>query len=182
MKKIVQTLLMVSVLFLSVQSGYAKDKVWSDEAFDLSSVHRLLILEPNYYLFKDGASVEDIVNMFQTEGASNMYVLTKAEMETNILRDAKIDLKTLDAKKAQDVFDEHMKKYVDAYMVATIVHNSRVVIVYEVYSAQTKQLIFRDEVLAGKSEKDSIGTYAKLTKTFYKDFQKEAKAQAKKRK
>lgn len=182
MKKIVQIFLVACLVIIGAQSAFAGEKVWFDENYDLSGVHRLMIAEPNYAQFKDGATKEEIMDMFQQQGISSMYVLKKSDVEKNILRDAGIDVGTLDAEKAKKVLDAHMDKYVDAYMVATVIHNRRITIFYDMFSAKTKERIFTEQIIAGSSDKDTLATYQKLTAQFYKDFQKEAKKQDKKNK
>lgn len=181
MKKIMQMLLVICVMVGAAQIGFAKDRTWSDENFDLSSVHRMLILEPNYSRFENGATSQDIMDMMYQEGVSSMYMMQKSDLERNILRDTGVDIGKLDAKQAEKAINDHMEKYVDAYVVATVVHNKRVVLFFDVYSAKTKRLVFTDQVVAGGSDPDTIATYAKLTKNFYKDIQKEAKEQLKKK-
>lgn len=177
MKRISKILLIIVLVALHMQVVSAANKVWVDENFNLSSIRRLLISEPNYSPAKEGPSTDEVMGMFYQEGTlSTLYVLQKSDIEKNILRDVSIDLAALAPDKAKEAFDAQVLKYTDGYLVATIIHNSRVVIFYDVYSATTKELVFSYQAMAGSKDDDNITTYKRLTKNFYKEFEKKIKS------
>lgn len=181
MKKLLQMLLVACVVLVNVQLVSANpEKTITTDGFDLSTIHRLVIVDPQYSPVKDGATKDDVMNMFYKTGASaRIYVMPKSDVEKSILKDSNVDLSALETKKANEVFTANVAKYADAYMVATIVHNSRVVIFYDVYSAQTNQIVYSYEIVAGSHDDDSLKTYEGLTKNFYRSFEKTVQQQIK---
>jgi hypothetical protein len=175
MKKISQLFIIVCFVLLNVQLVSA-GQAWSDESYDFSKAHKFLIAEPNYTAVVGGSTVEEVKNVMYLQAQYlNMYPITTAEVDKNILRDSSIDLAKLrieDAKQAESIFNSEMEKYTDLYMVATIVHNTRVMIFYDVYSAQTKQPVFTYQIVASSTDEDNLMTYKQLTKRFYKEFNK----------
>lgn len=177
MKKISQLFLIVCLILLNVQFVSAAAKSWSDTEYDFSKAHKLLIVEPNYNFAEGNATSEEIMNMLYEQAAKSlhMFALNTEDIERNILRDTSIDLaklKTEDEKQAQTVFENEFIKYTDLYLVATIVHNSRVMIFYDVYSTQTKQPVFTYQIVASSTDPDNLMTYKQLTKSFYREFNK----------
>ena len=176
MKKISQMFIIVCLVLLNVQLVSAAEKPWIDPTFDFSKAHRILILKPNYTVDTGGATSEEVTDMLYQEAKQlNMYPLNMSDIDKNVLRDSAIDLPKLrgdDPKKAEGVFNNEALKYTDLYMVATIVHNNRVMIFYDVYSMKTKQLVYTYKSVAGSSAGDTIATYQELTKSFYKEFNK----------
>jgi hypothetical protein len=181
MKKLLQMLLVVCVVFLNAQLVSANpERTITTEGFDLSTIHRLVIVDPQYSPVKDGATKDAVMNMLYKIGASaRIYVMPKSDVEASILKDSSVDLSSLEPKKADELFKSNVGKYADAYMVATIVHNSRVVIFYDVYSAQTNQIVYSYEIAAGSNDDDSLKTYEGLTKDFYRSFEKTVQQQIK---
>jgi len=149
MKKLLQMLLVVCVVFLNAQLVSANpERTITTEGFDLSTIHRLVIVDPQYSPVKDGATKDAVMNMLYKIGASaRIYVMPKSDVEASILKDSSVDLSSLEPKKADELFKSNVGKYADAYMVATIVHNSRVVMMY-ILRRQTRLCILMKLLLA----------------------------------
>lgn len=180
MKKLSQLLIIACFMILNVQFVSAAT-VWSDENTDLSQVHGMVVCEPNYSETKGseitGKAVAEMIYN-QAQPLKGLYALSVAEIEKNILRDSGVNVATIkatDEKKAEEAFLAGMAKYADAYLVTTVVHNSRVMIFYDVYSTKTNKPIFTYQIVAGSDDPDSLATYQTLTKKFYREFQKAAK-------
>lgn len=185
MKKIVMLFVFVCMVFLQAQVGLAADKVWSDDDFRLSSIHRLYLneYEMNYSPSGTSPKISEIADMFYQNGmAAKYFVLPDADFSRFLLRDGKIDLTALQGADLKKTVREHVADYADAYVVMTIVHNNRVVIFYDVYAAQTGKMVFSYQVVAGSGDDDNLRTYEGLTKRFYQALEKETKVQAKKKK
>ena len=183
MKKLVQIFIFACVVCLNVQIGFSAEKVWSDDNFDLSSIHRIYFDDMNYGQIADSPQPAEIMNMFYAQGAqAKLLILQQTDVDRLLLRDFKVEIKNLDAKTAKKVIKEHLNAYVDVYIVPTIVHNNRVVIFYDVYSAQTGKMVFSYQTIAGAKDEDNLETYEALTKNFYKALDKEAHKQLKKKK
>lgn len=179
MKKISQLLVIVCFVLLNVQLVSA-GQAWSDASYDFSKAHKLLIVKPNYTFTEGQVTSDELTDMMYQQAQSlDMYVLNTADIDKNILRDSASDLPKLrveDAQKAETVFNSEMTKYTDLYMVATIVHNTRVMVFYDVYSAATKQPVFTYQIVASSTSDDNMVNYRHLTKVFYKEFSKAMKA------
>lgn len=180
MKKISQLFIIVCFVLLNVQLVSAAAQAWTDTNYDFSKAHKLLIVKPNYN-FNEGQVTSDELTdmMYQQAQSLDMFALNTADIDKFILRDSAIDLPKLrveDAKKAENIFNSQMGKYTDLYMVATIVHNTRVMVFYDVYSAETKQPVFTYQIVASSTSDDNMVNYRHLTKTFYKEFNKAMKA------
>jgi len=175
MKKISQLFIIVCFVLLNVQLvSAAATQAWTDTSYDFSKAHKLLIVKPNYTFTEGQVTSDELTDMMYQQAQSlDMYVLNTADIDKNILRDSAIDLPKLrveDAQKAETVFNSEMTKYTDLYMVATIVHNTRVMVFYDVYSAATKQPVFTYQIVASSTSSDDMVNYRHLTKVFYKEF------------
>lgn len=180
MKKISQLFIIVCFVLLNVQLVSAAAQAWTDTNYDFSKAHKLLIVKPNYNFTEGQVTSDELTDMMYQQAQSlDMFALNTADIDKFILRDSAIDLPKLrveDAKKAENIFNSQMGKYTDLYMVATIVHNTRVMVFYDVYSAETKQPVFTYQIVASSTSDDNMVNYKHLTKTFYKEFNKAMKA------
>lgn len=181
MKKLVQILLVVCMMLMSMQVVFANaDKVTVMDGADLTSIHRLAIAAPQYTPLKDGPDKAAFTSvLYDASSVARMYVVSKDDMEKNILRDASVDINTLDKSQAGKAFKENVAKYADAYVVATVANNSRVVCFYDVYKAGTNELLYSYQIVANKSDADTVATYMGLTQQFYKNFERSAQKQIK---
>ena len=64
-------------------------------------------------------------------------------------------------------------------MVPTVVHNDRVVIFFDVYAAATNKLVYTYQIVADRTDPDTLATYQELTKQFYRAFDKSVQKQLK---
>lgn len=178
MKKISQLFIIVCFVLLNVQlvSAAAPAQAWTDTSYDFSKAHKLLIVQPNYTFTEGQVTSDELTDMmYQHAKGLGMDILNTSDIDRNILRDSAIDLGKLrgeDAKKAENIFNSQMGKYTDLYMVATIVHNTRVMVFYDVYSAATKQPVFTYQIVSSSTSSDDMVNYRHLTKVFYKEFNK----------
>lgn len=180
MKKLLQVFVFSFAVLLNVQLASASDKVWVDEDFPLSSIHRLYFGDMNYAENEYSPKASDIMATFADQGAqANMMVLRQADLERLLLRDFNINMAALDSKQAKAAVREHLDTYVDGYVVPTLVHNQRVVAFFDIYSAKTGRMVFSYQVIAGSRDDDTLDTYQKLTREFYKALNKEIKRQSK---
>jgi ABC-type cobalt transport system substrate-binding protein len=181
MKKLVQILLVVCMMLISMQVVFANaEKVTVMDGADLTSIHRLAIAAPQYTPLKNGPDKAAFTSvLYNASSVARMYVVSKDDMEKDILRDASVDVNTLDKKEANKVFKENIAKYADAYVVATVANNSRVVCFYDVYKAGTNELLYSYQIVANGSDADTVATYMALTQQFYKNFDRSAQKQLK---
>lgn len=183
MKKLLQVLLFSCLVLFNVQVGSAADKIWVDEDFDLTSVHRLYFGDMNYAESQESPKAADIMAMFATQSTQGkMMVLQQADLDRLLLRDFNVNLKNLDDKQKKSAIREHLDTYVDAYVVPTIVHNQRVVMFFDLHSVKTGKMVFSYQAIASPGDDDELSTYEALTKDFYKALDKEISKQLKNKK
>lgn len=175
MKNVTKLLWVLCILMLPAQLSLAADRVWSSENFDAKAANRLLICPAKYSQGAGEVTAEQMQEIFYQQGKeSKLYVLTPEDVKRNILRDASIDLTALektDPEKAAEVFQSEMHKYVDAYLVATVVHNSRIAVFYDLFAPGTTDMLYSYQIVASSSADDNSKTYEKLTDSFYKNLQ-----------
>jgi hypothetical protein len=181
MKKLMQMMLVICLVLASVQIVSASgEKVTADKDFELSSIHRLAIADPQYTPIKDGVTKADISNMIYVMGEkARLQLIPNDVISKSLQRDKKVDLTALDKKQADAAFQANIADYADAYMVATVVHNDRVVIFYDIYSAANNKLVYTYQVVADRTDPDTLATYQELTKKFYRAFDKSVQKQIK---
>lgn len=181
MKKIMQMLLVLCLVLTGVQVVSASgEKTTADKDFSLAGIHRLVIADPQYTPMKDGATKADISNMIYAMGEkARLQLIPKDFIAKNILQDTKVDISALDKKQADAAFQANVAKYADAYLVPTVVHNNQVVIFYDIYSAVDNKLVYTYQVVADRTDPDTLATYQELTKKFYRAFDKSVQKQLK---
>lgn len=184
MKKVTKLLWVLCVLLLPAQLSLAADRVWSSESFDAKTVNRIVICPAKYSQGAGEVTPEQMQDVFYQQGKeSKIYVMTPEDVKRNILRDSSVDLTALektDPEKAAELFQSEMSKYADAYLVATVVHNSRIAVFYDLYAAGTTDMVYSYQIVASSSADDNVKTYEKLTDNFYKNLQ-DAKKEKKKK-
>ena len=185
MKKILMAMLLAVIFCWQNPAEAARSNIWQDDSYNLSSIQRFY-LNPymmNYAISKTSPAVKDISDSFSEIGMENKYfVVSDNDMQRFIKRDYKVDVLGKSDKEAAAAIEPYISQYADAYVVMTIVHNNRVVIFYEVYEANSNKMVYSYQVIAGGSDEDNLKTYDKLTKNFFNEFDRSAKAQAKHKK
>ncbi|MGL5271423.1 MAG: coenzyme F(420) biosynthesis enzyme [Selenomonadaceae bacterium] len=182
MKKLMQMLLVACLMITGVQVAAASsDKTTIEKDFSLATIHRLAVADPQYTPLKDGAKKEEITAMIYAVGQekAKMQIIPGEVIAANILRDAKVDINTLDKKQADALFKANVGTYADAYLVPTVVHNDRVVIFFDIYAASTNKLVYTYQVVADRTEGDNLVTYERLTRDFYRSYGKSLQKQLK---
>lgn len=144
-----------------------------EEDVDLTAIKKLAIAYPSYYkMVEEEPTVEEFTQDLYTAGktSSKFDIISYDEVAAAIRRDTGIDLLSLDPSDAEKLFSQHVAKYADSYLVATVANNSgRPWIFFYVYNSADATLMYTYSVqshLIGKNAKD----YNKAAEGFYKQF------------
>ncbi len=181
MKKGIQMFLVLCMMLLGMQVAFAGgEKATVDKDFELATIHRMVLVEPQYTPLKDGAAKADITNMMFKMGEKARFQLLPYDLVlNNIQRDKNVSFASMDKKEVSKIFEANAAQYADAYMVPTVVHNDRVVIFFDVYAAATNKLVYTYQIVADRTDPDTLATYQELTKQFYRAFDKSVQKQLK---
>ena len=184
MRKLVQMLVTLCMIAFATQVAFAEsDRETIEEGADLASIHRLAVAIPKYYPVGENApTLEELTKIvYDGSKAARCYVLSYNEVAQGINTDYHLNIKVLDAKKAEKAFKEHVAKYADAYVETWVANNSGTTCFFSVYKAGTNELLYNYEVRASKWSKGDAKTYLSLSEQFYKHFEHAATEQQKKK-
>lgn len=176
----------VCIVLLNAPTGFASSNETAiAEGADLTGIKRVVICQPVYTETGDITS-EDLLESICTQGQRlKLDTVTEKIVQREILKSSNIDVAAMaetDAKQAKEAFFKELPKYADAYIVPTVIHNSRVVLFFEVYSAESNKRIYTSQVVASRNMADNMETYELMTKRFYRDFLNDIEAQQKDKK
>ncbi|MBO6304394.1 MAG: coenzyme F(420) biosynthesis enzyme [Selenomonadaceae bacterium] len=183
MKKFLK-LVMFTMMFslLSVTAFAHADQETIAEGADLSSVKRIALGWPLYVKVdeKDLSDREIIETVYGASKVARAYVLSYDAAAQEIKKGTKIDILSLEKKKAAEEFKKNIKNYADAYVILTIANNSRLTLFFDMYRAGTDELLYTYQIVANRSDKSDKNTYNALSEQFYKHFERAATEQQKK--
>ena len=185
MKLMSKILALLFVLTLWTGACEAASAETIDNGEELARVKRLAIGYPDYYqtLEKEPTMDEFIKMLYEAAKVSRSYVISYDEMAAKIQQDTGIDIRVLPKMDARKIFKEHVYKYADAYVMFTLVNNSRISLFSEVYAVNTNELLYRLQVQGSKSdESKNVKTYKTMAEEFYRAIDKAAQSEAKKKK
>ncbi len=183
MKKLMQMLLVLCLVVFSTQVAFANsDKVTLVEGADITGIHRLALAKPLYMQTDKLAPTMDQLVQIESEASkvARMYVIPYDTVAASVKTDTKVDIKALDRHQAAKVFKENAGKYADAYVVLTVANDSRTSFFFDVYKADSNELLYSYQIQANRSEKDDVTTYQNLCEQFYKNFERSIGEQQKK--
>ena len=171
-KKFFAALTMLVMLFTSSVTLAAFEESIEDDV-DLTTVKKIAVAFPNYYKIEEKEpSIDELTREIYQAGKENSTreIISYDDVASAIRRDTGIDIYKLDVVEAEKVFESHVAKYADSYVVATFANNSgKPWIFYYIYKAGDNKLMYTYSIqskLLGKNTKD----YRKSAEGFYKQF------------
>ncbi len=178
------------MLFFTTSAAFAMPStktVIMDDSFNLSTIHSIAVAMPDYIQTKNSPKIEDVMatlaqSGFDAKQLKNVTVIPYTVIANAIEKDSGVDLQTLDKNAAKKVFKQDIGKYADAYLVATIANDSRVVIFYDLYSAKNGAYLYSFEVIGGGQGDNNINAYKSFNGLFYNGFAESVKSQYKDKK
>lgn len=172
MKNFFAALTMFAVLLTSSIALAAFEETIEDDV-DLSTVNKIAVAYPNYYKIDEkepeiGEFMRSIYEAGKME--SIREILSYEDIASAIRRDTGIDIHLLDVPEAEKVYNEHVAKYADSYVIATVANNSGMSwLFFYVYNATDQKLMYAYSIqsrVIGKNGKD----YLKAAEGFFKQF------------
>ena len=185
MKRTVQLILMMCMLLMTQVALAAASGETIEEGADIASVKRLAIAYPDYFKeFDKEPTIEEFTQLvFDASKSARCYVISYDEIAAKIKAETLVDIKVLPKMEARKIYNEHVAKYADAYLIATVANYWRINFFGNIYKAGTNELLYSLQIQGGKDESSkSAGTYKRLAETFYKTFDTAAQEQMKKNK
>ncbi len=180
--KTILTLIFAFVLMIGVCEAATAETV--NNGAELARMKRLAVAYPDYYqtLEKEPTLNEFMTALFEAgRVARDTYVVSYDSMVNNIKADTGIDIKVLPKAEARRIFKEHVYKYADGYLYATLANNSRLNLFCEVYLPNTNELVYVLRVEGSKSdETKNVKTYKEMAEEFYRAFEKAVQTEEKK--
>lgn len=145
-----------------------------EEGADLTGIKRLTICLPYYTQMLEGEpTYEEFVKGLAEAGkkTKGYEVMSYNDLAREIKADTAIDIRRLPTPESKKLFREHVGKYADAYMFATLANNSRVNLFVSVHDAKTHEMLYDFRVEGGKStEHKTLKAYQMLAEKFYEAF------------
>ena len=194
MRKLFQIMFMLCMVIFTAQPAFAgssqqpqqqqeqQTETITDGA-DLSAIRIIAVGYPRYTpVAATDPSYSHLIQIIHKAGkVSKCQVLSFDEVADCIRKDKRLNIKTIDEKKAMEEFKKYVDDYADAYLIVWVANNSRTSFFFDVYKSGTNELLYTCEVIASKYAKDSEYTFTDLTEQFYKKFDNAAEKQRKER-
>ena len=172
MKRFLAALAMLAV-FLTSSVALAAYEENIEEGVDLRTIKTMAIAMPNFYKMEDAEpTIDELTKMLYASGRdySTHDVISYEDIAASIRRDTGIDIYSIDPTEAEKIYNKHIGKYADTYMISTIANNSgKPWLFFYVYNAADSKLLYTYSIqsnIIGKNAKD----YRKAADGFYKQF------------
>ncbi len=172
MKKFFAALTMFAVLLTSSIALAAFEETIEDDV-DLSAVKKIAVAYPNYYKMEDtepeiGEFMRSIYEAGKME--SMREILSYEDIASGIRRETGIDIHLLDVPEAEKIYNAHVAKYADSYVVATVANNSGMAwLFFYVYNASDQKLMYAYSIQSRVIKKNGKD-YLKAAEGFFKQF------------
>ncbi len=182
MKKIVHLLLFIMVMAVSCPSALAYwEEGKAQEGQTVADVEKLAIGAPLYTEKEGYPTREEYINVLNTRGSKvspkKYKVIPYDDIAKDILQKTGKDLYKLTRIPAVRVFKNHVAEYADAYVVPTVTMGRRTVLFFEVYSAETNELLYTYQIILASDDLDTVQTYSDMVSLFYDAFATEIETQ-----
>ena len=177
MKKFLAVLIMLTVFVTSSIAFAAYEENIEDDA-DLVSVKKMAVAYPNYYKIEEAEpEIYDFAKDIYNAGrfTSSREIVSYEDVASAIRRDTGIDIHSLDVPEAEKVYNQHIGRYADAYVITTVTNNSkRPWLFFYVYNAADSKLMYTYSIQSNVLDK-TAKDYGKAAEDFFKQFDETAK-------
>lgn len=176
-KKFLVALMMLAMLLTSSIALAAYEESIEDDV-DLNAVKKIAIAFPNYYKTEDSEpDVYDFAREIYNAGrfTSSREIVSYEDIASAIRRDTGIDIHSLEVVEAEKVYNQHVTRYADSYVIATVTNNSkRPWLFFYLYNAADSKLMYTYSIQSNTLDKTSKD-YGKAAEEFFKQFDTTAK-------
>ena len=168
---------MFAVFMTSSVALAAYEESIEDDA-DLNAVKKMAVAYPNYYRTEETEpEIYDFTKDIYNAGrfTSSREIVSYEDVVAAIRRDTGIDIHSLDVTEGEKVYKEHISRYADSYVIATVTNNSkRPWLFFYVYNAADSKLMYTYSVQSNVLDK-TAKDYGKAAEDFFKQFDATAK-------
>ena len=189
MKNFLAAVAMLAI-FLTSSVALAAYEENIEEGADLRTIKTMAVAMPNYYKMEDAEpTIAELTKKLYASGRdySTHEIISYEDIAAAIRRDTGIDIYSIDPVEAEKIYNKHIAKYADTYMISTIANNSgKPWLFFYVYNAADSTLLYTYSIqsnIIGKNAKDyrkaADGFYKQFDQTSEKNLSKEDKANAK---
>lgn len=176
-KRFLFALMMLSVFLTSSTALAAYEESIEDDA-DLTAVKKIAIAFPNYYKTEDTEpDIYDFIKEVYNAGrfTSSREIVSYEDVASAIRRDTGIDIHSLDVLEAEKVYNEHIARYADSYVISTVTNNAkRPWLFFYIYNATDGKLMYTYSVQGNTLDK-TTKDYGLAAQDFFKQFDTTAK-------
>ncbi len=177
MKKFFVALMMLSIFLTASIASAAYEETIEDDV-DLTAVKKIAVAYPNYYKTEDTEpEIHDFAREIYNAGrfTSSREIVAYADIASAIRRDTGIDINSLDVPEAEKVYNQHVARYADSYVIATVTNNSkRPWLFFYIYNAADSKLMYTYSIQSNTLDKSSKD-YGKAAEAFFRQFDETAK-------
>lgn len=176
-KKFLVALMTLAMLLTSSIALAAYEESIEDDV-DLNAVKKIAIAFPNYYKTVDAEpDIYDFAREIYNAGrfTSSREIVSYEDIASAIRRDTGIDIHSLEVTEAEKVYNQHVTRYADSYVIATVTNNSkRPWLFFYLYNAADSKLMYTYSIQSNTLDKTSKD-YGKAAEEFFKQFDTTAK-------
>ena len=176
-KKLFAALIMLAVFMTSSVALAAFEETIEEDA-DLTAVKKIAVAFPNYYKTEEAEpEIYDFARDIYNAGrfTSSREVVSYEDVAAAIRRDTGIDIHSLDVPEAEKIYNQHVSRYADTYVITTVTNNSkRPWLFFYVYNSADGKLMYTYSIQSNVLDK-TAKDYGKAAEDFFKQFDETAK-------
>lgn len=165
-------------VFMTSSVALAAFEETIEEDADLTAVKKIAVAFPNYYKTEEAEpEIYDFARDIYNAGrfTSSREVVSYEDVAAAIRRDTGIDIHSLDVPEAEKIYNQHVSRYADTYVITTVTNNSkRPWLFFYVYNSADGKLMYTYSIQSNVLDK-TAKDYGKAAEDFFKQFDETAK-------
>ena len=177
MKKFLAALMMLAIFMTSSIASAAYEEMLEEDA-DLATVAKIAVAYPNYYKTEEAEpDIHELIREIYNAGrfTSSREVISYEDVVASIKRDTGIDINSLEVTEDEKVYNQHISRYADTYVITTVTNNSkRPWLFFYVYNSADGKLMYTYSIQSNTLDK-TTKDYGKAAEAFFKQFDETAK-------
>lgn len=177
MKKFFVALMMLAVFMTASIASAAYEEMLEEDA-DLATVEKIAVAYPNYYKTEEAEpDIHELIREIYNAGrfTSSREIVSYEDVVASIKRDTGIDINSLEVTEAEKVYNQHISRYADTYVITTVTNNSkRPWLFFYVYNSADGKLMYTYSIQSNTLDK-TTKDYGKAAESFFKQFDETAK-------
>lgn len=166
------------VMLLTSSIALAAYEETIEEDVDLNTVKKIAVAFPNYYKTEEAEpDIYEFAKEIYNAGrfTSSREIISYEEVASAIRRDTGIDINSLEVIEAEKIYNKHVSRYADSYVIATVTNNSkRPWLFFYIYNAADSKLIYTYSIQSNTLDK-TAKDYGLAAQEFFKQFDSTSK-------